>query len=104
VDLRAPQHVFQTIVVYLVHVVPFSAIAGSGDFLPPSPPAEKPATDRQQAGKASTGRWDRGRPLKSKLSAALAAGCALCLSIGGVLPLTVSPANAISFDPEAHHT
>ena len=37
--------------------------------------------------------------MKSKLSAALAAGCALCLSIGGALPLTVSPANAISFTP-----
>jgi hypothetical protein len=37
--------------------------------------------------------------MKSKLSAALAAGCALCLSIGGVPPLTVSPANAVSFTP-----
>jgi hypothetical protein len=37
--------------------------------------------------------------MKLKLSAALAAGCALCLSIGGVLPLTISPANAISFGP-----
>ena len=37
--------------------------------------------------------------MKSKLSAALvAAGCALCLSIAGVLPLTISPAKAISFD------
>jgi hypothetical protein len=38
--------------------------------------------------------------MKSKLSAALvAAGCALALSVGGVLPLTVSPANAILFTP-----
>jgi hypothetical protein len=36
--------------------------------------------------------------MKSKLGAALvAAGCALCLSIGGV-PLMISPAKAISFD------
>jgi hypothetical protein len=38
--------------------------------------------------------------MKSKLSAALAAGwCALAFSVGGVLPLTVSPANAVSFTP-----
>jgi hypothetical protein len=41
--------------------------------------------------------------MKSKLSAALvAAGCALCLSIAGVLPLTISPAKAISFDVVTH--
>jgi hypothetical protein len=39
--------------------------------------------------------------MKSKLSTALVAagGGALWLSIGGVLPLTVSPAKAISFTP-----
>ena len=37
--------------------------------------------------------------MKSKRSAALVAGCVLCLSIGGILPLTVSPANAVSFTP-----
>jgi hypothetical protein len=42
-------------------------------------------------------RFRRMGYMKSKL--ALIAGCALCLSIGGVLPLTVSPANAISFNP-----
>src|SRR5262245_37983739 len=36
--------------------------------------------------------------MKSKLGAALA-GCALALSIGGVLPLTISPANAVLFTP-----
>src|SRR5262245_8250631 len=43
--------------------------------------------------------------MKSKLSVALAsAGCALCLSIGGVLLLTVSPAKAISFNPPSSTT
>jgi len=37
--------------------------------------------------------------MRSKLSATLVAVCALCLGIGGVLPLTVSPANAVSFTP-----
>ena len=40
-----------------------------------------------------------GLTMKSKRSAALVAGCVLCLSIGGILPLTVSPANAVSFTP-----
>src|SRR5262245_62162660 len=37
--------------------------------------------------------------MRSKLSATPVAVCALCLGIGGVLPLTVSPANAVSFTP-----
>ena len=39
------------------HVVPFSAIVGSGDFLPPSPPGEKASARQDQTGEASARNW-----------------------------------------------